>query len=237
MSGNSYFSEPFDDPIDTCIFTTPAKGDFSELKCCKESVRGRLKSHFSAWEEIGSPSTVVSVIREGYKLPLLTIPESCGLANNKSAIDNACFVTKALEDRIAANCISIVNSQPRVVNPLTVSVRAEGKKRLVLDLRHVNPHLFKNISTAQQLLAEGYYLYTFNIKSAYHHVEIFDSHRTYLGFQWPYQGKPTYFVFNVLPFGLSTAPYIFTKVLKPVSSLRESMSSVLANPNKVTLDA
>ena len=170
----------------------------------------------------------MSVIREGYKLPLLTIPESCGLANNKSAIDNACFVTKALEDRIAANCISIVNSQPRVVNPLTVSVRAEGKKRLVLDLRHVNP---------QQLLAEGYYLYTFNIKSAYHHVEIFDSHRTYLGFQWPYQGKPTYFVFNVLPFGLSTAPYIFTKVLKPVSSLRESMSSVLANPNKVTLDA
>ena len=87
------------------------------------------------------------------------------------------------------------------------------------------------------MLGEGYYLYTFNIKSAYHHVEIFDSHRTYLGFQWPYQGKPTYFVFNVLPFGLSTAPYIFTKVLKPVSNLRESMSSVLANPNKVTLDA
>ena len=222
VSGNSEFSEFFDDPIDSCIFTTPAKGDFSELECGKESVRGRLKSHFSAWEEIGSPSSVLSVITEGYKLPLLTIPESCILSNNKSAIDNACFVTKALEDLIAANCISIVHSPPWVVNPLTVSVRAEGKKRLVLDLRHVNPHLFKykfkceDISTAQQLLGEGYYLYTFDIKSAYHHVEIFDSHRTYLGFQWPYQGKPTYFVFNVLPFGMSTAPYIFTKVLKPV---------------------
>ena len=142
------------------------------------------------------------------------------MANNKSAIDNACFVTKALEDLIAANCISIVHSPPWAVNPLTVSGRAEGKKRLVFDLRHVNPHLFKykfkckDISTAQQLLGEGYYLYTF--KSAYHHVEIFDSHRTYLGFQWPYPGKPTYFVFNVLPFGMSTAPYIFTMVLKPV---------------------
>ena len=50
----------------------------------------------------------MSVITEGHKLPLLTIPESCILANNKSAIDNACFVTKALEDLIAANCISIV---------------------------------------------------------------------------------------------------------------------------------
>ena len=222
VSGNSEFSESFDDPIDTCIFTTPAKEDFSEQECCKEGVRERLKSHFSAWEEIGSPSSVLSVIKEGYKLPLLTIPESCILANNKSAIDNACFVTKAQEDLIAANCISIVHSQPWVVNPLTVSVRTEGKKRLVLVLRHVNPHLFKykfkceDISTAQQLLGEGYYLSRFDIKSAYHHVEIFDSNRTYLGFQWPYQGKPTYFVFNVLSFGMSTAPYIFTKVLKPV---------------------
>ena len=143
MSGNSDFSEPFDDPIDTCIFTTPAKGDFSELECCKASVRGRLKSHFSAWEEIGSPSSVLSVIKEGYKLPLLTIPESCVLANNKSAIDNACFVTKALEDLIAANCISIAHSQPWVVNPLTVSVRAEGKKRLVARLQTAKSSSFQ----------------------------------------------------------------------------------------------
>ena len=38
--GNSEFSESFDDPIDSCIFATPAKGDFTELECCKESVRG-----------------------------------------------------------------------------------------------------------------------------------------------------------------------------------------------------
>ena len=79
------------------------------------------------------------------------------------------FVTKALEDLITANCISIVHSPPWVVNPLTVSVRAEGEKLLVLDLRHVNPPLFKykfkceDISTAQQLLGEGYYLFTFDI--------------------------------------------------------------------------
>ena len=108
-----------------------------------------------------------------------------------------------------------------MVNPLSVSVQAEGKKRLVLDLRHVNPHLYKykfkceDICVAQQLLGEGYYLFTFDIKSAYHHIEIFESHQTYLGFQWQYHGKTTFFVFNVLLFGLSTAPYIFTKILKP----------------------
>ena len=160
---------------------------------------------------MSSSSAVLSVINEGYKLPLLTIPESCILGNY--AIDNARFVPKALEDLIAANCISIAYSQPWVVNPLTASVRAEGKKRLVLD-----KHKFKceDISTAQELLGEGYYLYTFDIKSVYHHTEIFDSHKTYLAFHRRYKGKPTYFAFNVLPFGMSTAPYIFTKVLKAV---------------------
>ena len=36
MSGNSEFSEFFNDPIDSCIFTKPAKGDFYELECCKK---------------------------------------------------------------------------------------------------------------------------------------------------------------------------------------------------------
>lgn len=200
------------------------KGDFLERECRPDSVRGRLKTHILAWKELEPTEAVLSVIKEGYKLPLHTIPESCGLRNNKSALDNNDFVTEALNDLLATQCISVVESQPWVVNPLTVSTRDDGKRRLVLDLRHVNPHLFKykfkceDITTAQDLLGEGYYLYTFDIKSAYHHVEIFQSHRTYLGFQWSYQGKATYFVFNVLPFGLSTAPYIFTKLLKPVIS-------------------
>ena len=146
------------------------------------------------------------------------------MRNNKSALDNNDFATEALNDLLATQCISVVESQPWVVNPLTVSTRNDGKRRLVLDLRHVNPHLFKykvkceDITTAQDLLEEGYYLYTFDIKSAHHHVEIFPSHRTYLGFQWSYRGKAAYFVFSVLPFGLSTAPYIFTKLLKPLIS-------------------
>ena len=186
-----------------------------------ETVRGRLRRHLHAWEELEATESVLSIIRVGYKLPLLTIPPSILLKNNKSALDNCTFVSEAIDILLACHCVSIANSQPWVVNPLSVSVQAEGKKRLVLDLRHVNPHLYKykfkceDICVAQQLLGEGYYLFTFDIKSAYHHIEIFESHQTYLGFQWQYHGKTTFFVFNVLPFGLSTAPYIFTKILKP----------------------
>ena len=50
------------------------------------------------------------------------------------------------------------------------------------------------------------------LRSGYHHVDIVPHHRKYLGFEWG--GK--YFV---LPFGLSTAPYVFTKLLRPLVGL------------------
>jgi len=37
----------------------------------------------------------------------------------------------------------MVNEQPFIVNPLSVSVQPGGKKRLVLDLRHVSKSLIK----------------------------------------------------------------------------------------------
>ena len=37
----------------------------------------------------------------------------------------------------------IVNEQPFVVNPLSVSIQPCIKKRLILDLRHVNKSLIK----------------------------------------------------------------------------------------------
>ena len=36
-------------------------------------------------------------------------------------------------------------------------------------------------------------------------------HKPYLGFCWKYHGKNTYFVFNSLPFGISSAGNLFTK--------------------------
>ena len=37
-----------------------------------------------------------------------------------------------------------------------------------------------------------------------------------MGFVWETEGKVNYFVFAVLPFGLSSACYAFTKLLRPL---------------------
>jgi hypothetical protein len=62
------------------------------------------------------------------------------------------------------------------------------------------------------LLEKGDYLFSFDLKSGYHHVDIAKEHWKYLGFSW----KNCYFTFTVLPFGLSSACYIFTKLVRPL---------------------
>jgi len=50
-------------------------------------------------------------------------------------------------------------------------------------------------------------------------VDIFPDHLKYLAFSWDFgRGHTRYFQFTVLPFGLSSALYIFTKLLKPLET-------------------
>ena len=63
--------------------------------------------------------------------------------NNRSALDHASFVDSAISDLLLAGSAIKVFTPPRVVDPLTVSVNSVGKRRLILDLRHVNKFIPK----------------------------------------------------------------------------------------------
>jgi hypothetical protein len=104
---------------------------------------GRLRSSVGEWERIGSNSTVLQVIKTGYIIPFKTEPESVELRNNRYALNDSSFVQSELDKLLGKGCISCVAYKPKVVNPLTVAYNRNGKPRLVLDCRHVNPHLHK----------------------------------------------------------------------------------------------
>ncbi|KAK3086454.1 hypothetical protein FSP39_018665 [Pinctada imbricata] len=132
------------------------------------------------------------------------------------------FVRDAIRDLLNKGLAVECSIRPHVVNPLTVSVQSNGKKRLILDLRHVNKHLwkstikFEDIRTAMQFIQKGHFCFKFDLHSAYHHIDIFLPHTTFLGFSWQYGNETKFFKFLVLPFGLSSACYIFTKVTRPL---------------------
>ena len=180
------------------------------------SVRGRLRKSIQFWREIDT-------IEFGYKLPLLQIPPPFVATNNNSALQESKFVESAISELLSLESITEVFAPPAVINPLSVSIQKSGKKRLILDLRHVNQYLFKSkfrckdVSIAREVLNPGVFMFSFDLKSGYHHVEIFHEHRQYLSFSWIFSsGVTRYFQFSVLAYGLSSAPYLFTKLLKPL---------------------
>ena len=40
-------------------------------------------------------------------------------------------------------CVEVLDFPPAIANPLSVSIQSSGKKRSMLDLRHVNLYIFK----------------------------------------------------------------------------------------------
>ena len=66
---------------------------------------------------------------------------------------------------------------------------------------------------------------SFDLKSGYHHIDINSESQTFLGFAWKRPGDKTftYYQFTVLPFGLCTAPFVFTKCLKPLEKYWRSL--------------
>ena len=177
---------------------------------------GRLKLSLSKWKNTLANKGILDIISNGYKLPLSKIPSNAIIKNNASARNNSEFVSKEIQKLSNLGCISQIDHIPKVVNPLTVAINGSKKQRLVLDGRHVNDnlHSFKfkmeDTTLARVMFKQGDFGFRFDLKSAYHHINMFPAHREYLGFYW----DSKYYTFNVLPFGLSTAAFVFTKVLR-----------------------
>ncbi len=95
---------------------------------------------------------------------------------------------------------------------------------MIIDLRALNSHLttshfkMEGIQMLQDLVRQGGHITRLDLTDAYSMTIPIDAqHRKYLAFQW----KGTYYTYQVLPFGLSIAPRVFTKVMKtPISVLR-----------------
>ena len=156
-----------------------------------------------------------------FPIPFIHSPSKIILKNNKSALIHSDFVITAINELLTSGCIhEIYEERAYVVNPLTVSVNATGKKRLVLDLRHVNQFVekqkvkFEGVNEALQYANQGKHMIKFDLKSGYHHIDIHPDFHKFLGFSWKFGDKTKYFEFNVLPFGLSSAGHIFTKVVR-----------------------
>ena len=72
----------------------------------------------------------------------------------------------------------------------------------------------ENFEQALQLLSQGDYMASIDLKKAYYTVKIAEEQQKYLCFRW----LDKIYQFTCLPNGFSDGPRLFTKLLKPVFS-------------------
>ena len=92
-------------------------------------------------------------------------------------------------------------SPPKVCSPLLVVENTKGKLRLVIDLRYVNQFLnqykfkYEGLDLISSLFRKGDFVFTFDFKSGYHHVDIHEELQPYLGFSWGEGLKKKFYLF------------------------------------------
>lgn len=98
--------------------------------------------------------------------------------------------------------------------------KPDGAYRLILNLKRLNEFIdtehfkLEDSKVVKKLLSLNCFMISIDLKDAYYLISVAESDRKYLRFQ--FRGK--IYEFTCLPFGLNVAPYVFTKIMKPVIS-------------------
>ena len=186
-------------------------------------MRHRLRSRAAVWSAFITSTLVLGWITGG--MPLLwteAAPQARVMSNHPSALEHSCFVSQAITDMLATRTVMPLSVAPLVVSALgVVAKKGTDKYRLIWDGRYINEHLvipsfkYEDLNAIADWAEPGDYVFTLDLKSGYHHLDMHEEAWPYLGFQW--QGQ--YYCFTQLPFGLAPACWAFTKLTRSVMSV------------------
>ncbi|XP_011164155.3 uncharacterized protein LOC105198980 [Solenopsis invicta] len=162
----------------------------------------------------------------GYRLPFKQHPPSqvCEPQYRLSRGDEQ-ICSQEISNLLKKEAIEKVSEhKDQFLSPFFVIEKSSGGWRFILNLKSLNefiitPHFkLEDWKSVVRLISPNDFLLSIDLEDAYLLVPIHSEDRKFLRFRFQNQ----LFQFRVLPFRLASAPFIFTKKLKPViSSLRE----------------
>ncbi|VDI49055.1 Hypothetical predicted protein [Mytilus galloprovincialis] len=187
-------------------------------------VGGRLIYFLKKWEQITDDQWVLSVIKEGYKLEFLEIPKNTGIKYTcVSAKDLDILDTEVRElvQKEAVEYVPLNEIENGFYSTFFLVPKKTGDMRPVINLKPLNKYLRKqhfkmdSLSTVLNLVKQGDWGISLDLKDAYLHVPIYKTHKKYLRFCLK-NGRALQF--KALPFGPTSAPRVFTKIVAVVAA-------------------
>lgn len=124
----------------------------------------------------------------------------------------------AIQNLLKLGAVSVCNRSPGdFISNIFLAKKPNGGKRFILNLKSLNKFIdtihfkMEDYRTAVKLIPEAGFLATIDLKEAYLLVPIAEKHRKYLRFIFD-----QCYEFNAMPYGLSVAPRVFTKLMREV---------------------
>lgn len=188
---------------------------------------GRLSHFYEQWSSITRDQTILSWI-SGYKIPF----SKPVLQTNPPILRSYTELEKIQYKQCIDNLLTIgaiSQCQPcegQFLSTFFLVQKPNGKNRFILNLKNLNKFIetahfkLEDLRTAIKLVSQNSFMCTVDLKDAYFLIKIHEDFKKYLRFQFGDNNE--LFEFNVLPFGLCTAPLVFTKIIKPIVKLLRS---------------
>ena len=196
-----------------------------ELSSSAPSAVGGRLCHFALnWEQITNDQWVLETIK-GYEIPFIKPPfQSMPPRQLKFSADDGRAVDTEVQEMLHKHAIRIVpnaNQTEGFYSQLFLRAKKDGGNRPILNVHPLNQFIpyehfkMEGLHLLSGVICSSDYLAKLDLKDAYFTVPLAETSKKYLRFIW----NEVVYEFQCLCFGLSSAPRVFTKILKPVISL------------------
>ena len=181
-------------------------------------VVGRLSDFVEGWKRITNDPYVLSIVAKGYRLRFTSPPllrQTSLEIRSPQGQEEILGMREHISLMLQKNAITEVPpDSPGFYSNVFLVRKASGGWRPVIDLKNLNSHIhaphFRMFTTNSVLssVRKGDYAFKIDLQDAYFHVPIHPSSRKFLRFAF----ENKVYQFRVLPFGLNTAPQVFTRL-------------------------
>ncbi|XP_066430229.1 uncharacterized protein [Eleutherodactylus coqui] len=193
-------------------------------------VGGRLRGFANRWNEITSNPWALRLVSEGYRIELSAPPPRRFMVTPCQSPASARALQSGVRDLLSLGAIIPVPSEERFkgcYSPLFLIKKPNGAYRVIINLKYLNKSIayrrfkMESVRSAIPLITPDSVMATVDLKDAYYHIPIHSDSQQFLRFALVIEGSVSHYQFACLPFGISSAPRVFSKlVLEMVAALR-----------------